>query len=196
VATDYEPERAEFSRDGHEAARLEVYPQFFRRLPEELAYEYMGQWDRPVQRFLDVEFGIDTIVDVPVDSLRAPLRVTFQERFLSRLWWPCLGVTVTAWNCDTGNPAELHKPGPDYFLCGCFDEGKMVDAYILDRPRFVLNLIDGEFKPRHCQIRMNHKSQEYWSIEPKELRELGCVAWSLKDQHCFIAERFMTEEDS
>ena len=179
-ATPYSTANGTFTNSAHALARSFIYPDLFGVEP------WRVRWDDDTQvctsergRFLDGELGIDRIALVDGDGLKAPLRVTIQERFRRPGYFGRFhDVTITEWNPQSNTPSELYKICADLLLYGEYDQernafGQWVAVKVLPVKLWLLTLRDAEIE----RLRgVNPRSQQpFIGINVDTLRSIGAL---------------------
>lgn len=113
MRTSFSQQRWEFTKRAHLAAQREFYPRMF---PTGVAFEDTTSTTR------DLDYAIDCQLAIDIPGLRAPIRLSVQERFRKpeEMHWG--DVTITEWNLASGEPSELHKLGAQVFVYGFYDD--------------------------------------------------------------------------
>lgn len=142
--TPYTQGNADFSNSAHMAARRTFYPAMFGVTATDIDWDsstLLATGERG--QVLDGEMGIDRIALVTVDGLRAPLRLTVQERFRRPQYQNCLEATITEWLHNSNRPSELHKIAANFFVYGFYDATQdiLLRAVTLNMPAVLLHIM-------------------------------------------------------
>lgn len=166
MSTVFSQQRMDDSKRAHLAARAQFYPLLFPG--RALKFEDVT---KTVQ---DLEYAIDVQVAIDLPQLRAPLRLSIQERWRLDLAARSYGdVTVTEWNLDTDEPSELHKLGAHLFVYGFYD--KEVDvipaAVAIEVPRMLRAISLGKLS----YTRRRRGDQSFVCFTLCDLEAIGAV---------------------
>jgi len=181
-ATRYDEGNAAFSNKAHAAARNVLYPLLFDAASDKLSFDndtLLQHGERGA--VLDGQMGIDRIVNVTVDKLRAPLRFTVQERFRRPNYTTYRDLTVTEWNHASNLPSELYKITADYFLYGYYDDAQGVfqEAIAISVPDLLLSVSKHNIP---YVMKPNKKQQTFLAFKFDDLDKAGLIRlWYPKD---------------
>ena len=174
--TQYEAHNAAFSQQAHEVAQQLLYPSIFGVPRSRLSFEdtLLGQSERA--SVLDGEMGVDRIVRVMVEGLKAPLLFTIQERFRRPEYARYRDITVTEWNHASSMPSELYKINAGLFVYGYYDDccECFVDAIVVNVFDLLLAVAKGDV---YYSRGRNRKQQKFLSFRFADLTELGLVRY-------------------
>ena len=166
MKTTFSASRMQDSHCAHLAAQEQFYPLLFPDVP--LTFEDTANTIK------DMEYAVDCIVAIGLRQLRAPLRLSVQERWRTDLEAMSWGdITVTEWNLASDLPSELHKLGAQLFVYGFYDKvaGRIVAAAAVDVPRMVLALSLGKLSYRERR----RGDQSFLGFGVSDLEAVGAV---------------------
>lgn len=164
MSTVFSQKRWEFTKKAHAAAERQFYPLMY---PAGVAFEDTTNTAH------DLEYAIDCQLAVTIDGLRAPIRMSVQERFRKpeEMHWG--DITVTEWNLDTDQPSEMHKLGAQLFVYGFYDEpaDRITLALTVD-----VGLMQWALANRKITWKRNSRGdQSFLGFDFKELDRIGAV---------------------
>ncbi|MGH3447089.1 MAG: hypothetical protein ACRDP4_05655 [Nocardioidaceae bacterium] len=164
MSTVFSQGRWEFTKKAHVAAETQFYPLMW---PGGVAFEDVTKTAQ------DLDYAIDCQLAVTVDGLKAPIRMSIQERFRQPEGMDYGDITVTEWNLDTNLPSELHKLGAQMFVYGFYDEScdHIVLAVAVDVGLMQWALAHDELP----YVRRRRGDQSFLGFRFGALRKLGAV---------------------
>ena len=179
--TRFDQGNADFSSRMHELAREMIYPKLFSRGKDLIRYDEnttMGSSERG--NVLDGEMGIDRIVRLSVEGLKAPIPFTIQERFRTWEYEPRQDVTITEWNHDSNLPSELYKMQANIFLYGYANQSQtgFLDALAISTVGMMTSLAERKMPYSRWT---NQKNQTFIAITFERLEKAGLVLWRMKE---------------
>lgn len=168
-----------FTERAHEAARKQVYPEFFQSdVP--LNIENTDRGDCKEHNILDRSLGIDVRVHADVEALGQTVPLHIQERFRRPSYRKFQDLTITKFNHASGEESELSKIAAQWLIYGYYDdtvneiqEAICVNVPILAR-RIASNQIDYKDK------KQNEKKQAFISIDFDELQRAGVLSFHIE----------------
>lgn len=164
MSTVFSQERWEFTKRAHLAAQRQFYPLLF---PRGVTFEDTTKTAR------DLDYAIDCELSIVVPDLRAPIRLSVQERFRNPRDIRYGDITVTEWNLDTNEPSEIHKLGAQMFVYGFYDKANdhIRLAVAVDIPLLQWALAHGEI----AYERRRRGDQSFLGFSFRALHELGAI---------------------
>jgi hypothetical protein len=183
MPTLFNPEYAEDSDRAHLKAREDIYPLIFDT--NQLKFKDTSFYKDKSMRKYDCEKAVDRIVSVECNLL-LPMKFTIQERFRNPVTktgfeaYKKRDITVTEFNHETNEPAELFKFECDYFLYGYFNKRTSVfgEAILINIPSMKKAIANGSLK---FSRGMNDKNQSFIGIHFDELFRINLVEWHIKN---------------
>lgn len=174
MTTPYDKGNASFSERAHLAAQRQVYPGWFR---EPVTFEDCVGTKR------DLAYAIDRQLAVTVPDLRAPLRLSVQERFRRPRYQGWGDITITEWNLISGQPSELHKLAAQLFVYGFYDPTAdvILEARAFNVARILIAISNGEV---------------HWDREQRAGRDQSFISLQIRDLVKIGAEVFAYTNDS
>lgn len=171
MSTVFSQKRYEFTKRAHAAAQRQFYPLMF---PGGITFE---DTTKTVQ---DLDYAIDCQLSVVIPDLRAPIRLSVQERFRNPSGEGYGDITVTEWNLDTNEPSEIHKLGAQMFVYGFYDEAKdhIRLAVAVDVALLQWALAHGEI----TYGRRRRGDQSFLGFSFRALHQLGAVLFIHDDR--------------
>ncbi len=178
MRTQFDQSHKDFSDKAHLAAQKLIYPKIFNT--NNLKFETTDLKDSEHSRILDGEMGIDRIVYVIVDNLKAPIKFTIQERFRSPQYLKWQDITITEWNNNSNLPSELYKINSGYFVYGYFDVTRNIflDAICISVPDLLHSIVTNSLV---YSRRINPKNQNFIGLKFQDLHNVGLVTWRLRN---------------
>lgn len=172
MKTTFSPERMEYTKRAHTAARVQFYQPMFRDLT--IAFE------DTVGTVQDLSYAIDCQLAVSTPGLKAPLRFAVQERWRKPDAMRFGDITITEWNRASGQPSELHKLGAHLFVYGFYDEqlDRILLAVAVDVPAVLLALARGDLGYR----RDSRIDQTFLGLGIRDLRRIGAVLFDVDNR--------------
>lgn len=173
--TPYSEDNQEFSDIAHMSARLSIYPKLFKCDGSAISYESANVADGGRSAILDGEMGIDKIVNVSVETLRAPIVFTVQERFRRIENKRFTDITITEFNHATGRISELYKMTAGVFVYGFFDEStQRFERWVAaDVNKILYGVVTGGLP--YTKKNNPRSEQDFVCIEVADLFSGGCV---------------------
>lgn len=182
-------ENKDFTDAAHLAAREIIYPALFETDSWNIDYEVQEDIESARGGVLDGELAIDRVLSVSVPDLavplRAPLRITVQERFRRPQFQKWQDVTVTEWNLNTNLPSELYKLQAGLFVYGYYDKEKnaFLDVICVNVSSLLLAIaqrrITGTLQPNH------RSNQVFRCFTFESLYKAGLVEWRFDPQAAY-----------
>lgn len=171
--TVFSPERMDFTRAAHLAARDQVYALMW---PEGVTFE-----DK-VGTAQDLNYAIDAQLAVTVPGLRGPIRLSVQERFREPEAMRFEDLTITEWNLATNQPSELHKLAAQLFVYGYFHRpsGHICRALAVDVGLLQWAFTHGGISPRAGRRPGGDQSFKAFAFD--DLRRIGAVLFEHDDR--------------
>lgn len=172
MKTAFSHERMAFTKRAHLAAQRQFYAPMFGHRPT--------RFEDTVGTKRDLEYAIDCQLAVTVDGLKAPLRISVQERWREPSFMRFGDVTVTEWNKPSGLPSELHKFGAQLFVYGFYDDGadRIVAGVALAAPMFLCKLAIGEL----LYERQSRIDQTFLSFRLTAMQQSGAVVFQHRSE--------------
>lgn len=173
MPTIFSQKRWEFTKNAHLAAREQFYAQM---------YQHGVEFEDTTKTAQDLDYAIDCQLAVTVPDLRAPIRVSVQERFREPQEMHWGDITVTEWNLATGQPSELHKLGAQMFVYGFYDKtaNHICLAVAIDVGFMQWALSHGELE----WTRGNRVDQSFLGFSFRALHDLGAVLYVHDRREC------------
>lgn len=173
-----------FTKAAHLAAQQQIYPKLF---PNAKKIQFIDTTEATE----DLKYAVDCIAAVTVDGFRAPLKFFIQERWRSPKYITRGDITVTEWNTVTDLPSELHKIAAHYLTYGYYEQptNKIVEAVIVNVPRMLQGLADGEI--RFSSEQRISKDQDFIGIQWDELIRNHAI--TLSTIHDSLTSEVLTE---
>jgi hypothetical protein len=173
MSTPYSSDNQTFSDKGHLCARINCYPEVFKRSDLEFQSTSLAIGEK--ERVLDGEMALDRIVRVTVKGLNFPLEFIFQERFRMMEFETYQDITITEYNMKTAQKSELYKLNAGLFLYGYYDlkNDKLGDWIVINTARLLLKLSKNEIL---YSVGSNPRSaQTFFCFKFENLFSAGCV---------------------
>ena len=180
--TPYSVSNQLFSDAAHQLAAKEIYPQVFRCDASEITIQSMNVQDGGISAVYDGKLGIDKIIAVSVNGLRAPLLFSVQERFRRPKNISFQTLTITEWNHETDVPSELYKIKADLFVYGYYDEAlrKLGRCIVADTSKLLWSIANKKIKFMPC--RNERANQTYIEFKFTDLHAAGVLLWDSAQQ--------------
>jgi hypothetical protein len=185
TATAFSEARMAFTRAAHQAARGQVYRQWF---PDGVEFEDTVLTARDLDYAIDCQLAA-TCMRTPFRGcttrpLRGPLRLSVQERYRRVHDLDRYGdeITITEWNLASDQPSELHKFGAQLFVYGFYDDTRdvIVRASAFSIPAILAGLIDGRLR----YMRQSRGDQHFIALHVPELRRAGAEMFVYEETPC------------
>ena len=175
--TPYSVSNQQFSDAAHRLAVKEIYPQVFRCDASAITIQSMNVQDGGISAVYDGKLGIDKIIAVSVNGLRAPLLFSVQERFRRAKNISFQTLTITEWNHETNVPSELYKIKADLFVYGYYDEAfqKLGRCIVADTSKLLWSIVNKKIKFVPC--RNERANQTYVEFKFIDLHAAGVLLW-------------------
>lgn len=173
MTTVFSEKRWEFTKSAHHAARSQLY---------ERMWPHGVEFEDTTKTAHDLDYAIDCQLAVTVPDLRAPIRISVQERFREPRWMKYGDITVTEWNLDTNEPSEVHKLGAQMFVYGFYDKQSdhICLAVAIDVGYLQWALGHGEI----VYGRRNRGDQSFLGFGFRDLERIGAVLYRHDDRTC------------
>lgn len=128
----------------------------------------------------DLDYAIDQELSVTGPGLRAPLRISVQERFREPQYMRFPDVTVTEWNLPSDTPSELHKFAAQLFVYGFYDKhlDRILAATVVDVARLLTGLAQGRLKYR--PEKRPGRDQSFVCFTVADLHAVGAIFFVFK----------------
>lgn len=172
--TPYSTKNQSFSDAAHRCAQELIYPQLFQCKKANMTFETANVADGGRSAILDGEMGIDKIINVKVETLRAPIVFTVQERYRRIENNRYTDLTITEFNHATGRAGELYKMAAGIFVYGFYDDqlGKFERWVAVDVNKMLHGIVTGKLKYKKGN---NPRSkQDFLGVEVADLFSTGC----------------------
>ena len=183
MPTLFNPKYAEDSDKAHLQARQDIYPLIFDT--NQLNFKDTSFYKDESMREYDCDKAVDRIVSVECDLL-LPMKFTIQERFRNPVTksgfkaYKKRDITITEFNHETSQPAELFKFECDYFLYGYFNQKTLVfgEAILVNIPNMKRAIANNTL---NFSRGMNDKNQSFIAIHFDALFKANLVEWHIKN---------------
>jgi hypothetical protein len=177
MKTEFDKANKDFTDLAHEAARSQVYPHLFQS-DGEIEITSIAMSDNSGVKKLDLQYGIDVIVEINVPQLNSTVPVYVQERFRRPKWRDEQDITITRHNNASGKPSELSKIAAQQFIYGYYEPtlGEIQEAICVNVPVLLRKIIDGALL---CGEKQNPKKQDFVTIGFDELHKHGATAFHI-----------------
>lgn len=208
MSTPYSEQDRKHTENAHLKARVDIYPAFFGRFPEQISYPdsipYFKRNGEPGEiplQLLDQCMAIDRIIRVETDCVqRGYVEYTAQERFERADAVRHRNISITHFNKATANVSELYKLKPHYFVSGYFLISKDSDlesrfvgkAHICNVERLLRAISDGEIS---YNIKDNHKSQDFITLLFEDLMAIDGIVVFRIDFECYPPQVWRPSSD-
>ena len=171
MSTVFSQENWEFTKRAHLAAQRQFYPLMF---PGGVTFEDTTKTAQ------DLDYAIDCQLSIAIPDLRAPIRLSVQERFRNPRDMGYGDITVTEWNLNTNEPSEIHKLGAQMFVYGFYDKFRdhICLAVAVDVGLLQWALSHG----RITYKRQSRGDQSFLGFSYQVLHELGAVLFIHDDR--------------
>lgn len=171
MSTAFSQKNFEFTKRAHLAAQRELYPRLFPAC--NVSFEDVTQTAQDLEYAIDCQLSIKPFLL----DLRAPIRLSVQERFRRPASMGFDDITVTEFNTKTGVPSELHKLGAHMFVYGFYDEDsdRLGQVWVVDVLQMQVALVNG--KLRYTRGRRRGGDQTFLGFDVARLRALGALKY-------------------
>lgn len=167
MKTAFSEERMVFTKKAHIAAQRQFYSHM---------YPAGVEFEDTVQTKLDLEYAIDCQLALTVRGMRAPVRMSVQERYRKPHEMHYGDVTITEWNLASNQPSELHKLSAQMFVYGFYDElnDQIVAAVAVDVGLMQYALANGYIG----YDRRRRVDQSFLGFKVGDLEDIGALVYS------------------
>lgn len=164
MRTAFSEQRWLFTKRAHLAARKQLYGQWW---PGRVTF------DDVTKTAQDLEYAIDCQLSITIPDLRAPIKMSVQERFREPRFMRWGDVTITEWNLASDLPSEIHKLAAQMFVYGFYDDrtDRIVAAVAVDVALLQFALSEGDLE----YDRRRRIDQDFVGFPVTELRRIGAI---------------------
>jgi hypothetical protein len=185
TATAFSEAQMAFTRAAHQAAQMQVYRRWF---PDGIEFEDAVFTRRDLDYAIDCQLAVicarPPFHGCTTAPLRAPLRVSVQERYRRVRDLDRYGdeITITEWNLASNQPSELHKFAAQMFVYGFYDDARnvIVRAAAFSIPAILTGMIDGRLR----YMRKSRGDQHFIALHVPELRRAGAEMFTYEEAPC------------
>jgi hypothetical protein len=177
MRTKFNRDNKDFSDFAHEAAQSQIYPYLFEG-DSEINITSVAMNNDAESKKLDLQYGIDVIVEINVPKLNSTIPVYVQERFRRPKWRDEQDITITRHNHASGEPSELSKIAAQQFIYGYYEPtlDEIQEAICVNVPILLRKIADGKLL---CGEQQNPKEQDFLTIGFEELHEEGATVFHI-----------------
>jgi hypothetical protein len=178
MRTRFDEKNKQFTDDAHEAAKEQVYPHLFKNNGADIDVRSIAADADVEAKFLDLQYGIDVVVEIEVAELDATVPVYIQERFRAPEYRHYQDLTITKHNNASGEPSELSKIAAQQFIYGYYQPvlDEIQEAVCVNVPALLRRIADGSLL---CGEERNEKDQDFVTVPFELLRKKGVIAFHL-----------------
>lgn len=208
MSTPYSTQDRNHTEKAHLKARVDLYPAFFGRRPDQISYpEFIPYFQRngtpgeiPL-KLLDQCMAIDRIIRVETDRIQCGyVEYTVQERFERSAAALHRNISITHYNKSTANVSELYKLKPHYFVSGYFLDNADNDlesrfvgkAHVCNVARLLRAISDGEIR---YNLKENHKNQDFMTLLFEDLMSIDGIVVCRIDFDCYPPQIWQPSND-
>lgn len=176
MRTEFDDRNKSFTDAAHQAAKEQVYPHLFNDESVEVSFQSVAADGASDANWLDLQQGVDVVVDAYVPALGGTVPVYVQERFRRPKWRSEQDITITKHNHASDVPSELSKIAAQQFIYGYYEPtlDEVQEAVCVNVPVLLRAIADGDL----CYDKQqNPKRQDFLTIGFDELREHGALAF-------------------
>ena len=208
MSTPYSEQDRQQTEKAHLKARIDLYPAFFGRKPEQISYpdsisyfQRNGEPGKIPLQLLDQCMAIDRIIRVETDCVQQGyVEYTAQERFLRSDSAKYRHICITHFNKATANVSELYKLKPHYFVSGYFMDEEASDlesrfvgkTHICNVERLLRAISDGEIS---YGLKDNHKNQDFITLCFEDLMAIDGIVVFRIDYECYPPQVWRPSSD-